>query len=181
MKTQNYFKSAVKLISNDYYRDKRGFFYESFKKNNFKKINFVQDNISFSKKKGTLRGLHYQKPPFDQAKLIFVLSGKIFDVVLDIRKKSKTYGKFKTFILHENNFNSLYISSGFAHGFLTLTDNVQLFYKVSNYYSKKNDYSIKWDDKKLNIKWPIHNLKKLTISNKDNNAIIFNQFKSPFV
>lgn len=181
MKTQNFFKSSVKLISNDFYRDKRGFFFESYKKKHFKKINFVQDNISFSKNKATLRGLHFQKPPFDQAKLLYVLNGEIFDVVVDLRKNSKTYGEHKCFILNEKNFNSIFISSGFAHGFLTMTKNVKLFYKVSNYYSKKNDYSIKWDDKELSIKWPIKKFNNITLSEKDKNATSFKNFKSPFL
>ena len=180
MKIHNFFNSAVKLINNEFYKDKRGFFYESYKKKYLKNINFVQDNISYSKKRGTLRGLHFQSPPFDQSKLVYVLNGKIFDVVVDLRKNSKTYGKYKSFLLDDKNFNSLYISSGFAHGFLTMTENVKLFYKVSNYYSKKNDHSIRWDDNDINIKWPITNNKQLIISKKDKNAIFFNNFKSPF-
>ena len=137
--------------------------------------------IFLLKNKGTLRGLHFQKPPFEQTKLLYVLSGEIFDVVVDLRKNSKTYGKYKSFILNDKNFNSIYISSGFAHGFLTLTDNVKLFYKVSKYYSKKHDESILWNDKKINIKWPIIKKNKLIISDKDKNAVIFEKFVTPFV
>ena len=130
----------------------------------------------FSKKKGTLRGLHFQTPPYDQVKLIQVISGKIFDVVVDLRKSSKTYGKYKSFVLDDKTPKSLFISSGFAHGFITMCDNVKLFYKVSNYYSKKNDYSIRWDDKIINIKWPIKKNTKLIISDKDKKGIFFRKF-----
>ena len=181
MKTKNFFQSKVKLFFNDYFKDGRGFFYEFYKKKNFNNINFVQDNISFSNKKGTLRGLHFQTPPYDQVKLIQVIRGKIFDVVVDLRKNSKTYGMYKSFILDDKTPKSLFISSGFAHGFLTMDDNVKLFYKVSNYYSKKNDHSIRWDDKIINIKWPIKKNEKLIISDKDKKGIFLENFQSPFI
>ena len=181
MKTKKFFQSNVKLFFNDSFRDSRGFFYEFYKKKIFNNIDFVQDNISFSKKKGTLRGLHFQTPPHDQVKLIQVISGKIFDVVVDLRKNSKSYGMYKSFVLDDKTPKSLFISSGFAHGFLTMSDNVKLFYKVSNYYSKKNDYSIRWDDKIINIKWPIKKNTKLTISDKDKKGIFLENFQSPFI
>ena len=181
MKTKKFFQSNVKLFFNDSFKDSRGFFYEFYKKKNFNNIDFVQDNISYSKKKGTLRGLHFQTPPYDQVKLIQVIRGKIFDVVVDLRKNSKTYGMYKSFVLDDKIPKSLFISSGFAHGFITMSDNVKLFYKVSNYYSKKNDYSIRWDDKIINIKWPIKKNTKLIISDKDKKGIFLENFQSPFI
>jgi dTDP-4-dehydrorhamnose 3,5-epimerase len=167
MKTHNYFNSSIKLISNDYFKDQRGFFYESFKSKNFKNINFIQDNISFSKKKGTLRGLHFQKPPYEQAKLLYVLSGEIYDVVVDLRKNSKTYGKHFSIILSEKNCKSLFIPPGFAHGFQTLEKENIVFYSCTEYRSEGNEHGLNYNDKSLKIKWPLSNP---IVTNKDKNA-----------
>ena len=157
----------VMLVIPKYYSDERGYFLESFKESEFSanKINakFVQDNVSFSTK-GVLRGLHYQQKPKEQAKLISVISGEIFDVAVDIRKDSTTYGKWVSQILSEKNHKMLYIPEGFAHGFCTLSDTANVFYKVTNEYSPENERGIIWNDPNVSISWPIENL---IISEKD--------------
>ena len=157
----------VMLVIPKYYSDERGYFLESFKESEFSanKINakFVQDNVSFSTK-GVLRGLHYQQKPKEQAKLISVISGEIFDVAVDIRKDSTTYGKWVSQILSEKNHKMLYIPEGFAHGFCTLSDTANVLYKVTNEYSPENERGIIWNDPNVSISWPIENL---IISEKD--------------
>ena len=157
----------VKLVIPKHYPDERGYFLESFKESEFSanKINakFVQDNVSFSTK-GVLRGLHYQQKPKEQAKLVSVISGEIFDIAVDIRKDSKTYGKWVSQILSEKNHKMLYIPEGFAHGFCTLSDTANVLYKVTNEYSPENERGIIWNDPNVSISWPIENL---IISEKD--------------
>jgi len=165
----------VKLVIPKHYPDERGYFLESFKESEFSanKINakFVQDNVSFSTK-GVLRGLHYQQKPKEQAKLVSVISGEIFDVAVDIRKDSITYGKWVGQILSEKNHEMLYIPEGFAHGFCTLSDTANVLYKVTNEYSPENERGIIWNDPNISISWPIKNLivsekdKKLSILKK---------------
>jgi len=165
----------VILVTPKYYSDERGYFYESFKESEFSanKINatFVQDNISFSTK-GVLRGLHYQIKPKEQAKLVSVISGEIFDVAVDIRKDSPTFGKWVSQMLSEKNHKMLYIPEGFAHGFCTLSDTANVLYKVTNEYSPENERGIIWNDPNVSILWPIKNLivtekdKKLPILQK---------------
>lgn len=148
------------LITPKVFPDSRGFFYENFQKSAFLSngINqqFVQDNFSHSTK-GVLRGLHYQKSPKAQAKLLTVIKGEIFDVAVDIRKNSPTYGQWISEILSEKNHNSLYVPEGFAHGFCVLSDDVDVLYKVGNEYSHKDERGIIWNDSSLNIPWPIEN------------------------
>ncbi len=175
MKIASYFDNKVILIKNKIFSDNRGFFRETYNKKLFKSIGikdtFVQDNHSLSKKKGTLRGMHFQTKPFEQSKILTVKKGKIFDVVLDIRKNSKYFGMHKSFILSDKNNYQIYVSKGFAHGFLTLEENTEIDYKVSNFYSPKHEKTIVWNDKDLNIKW---NYSKVIISKKDrNNAYLF--------
>ena len=165
----------IKLIEPDVFEDRRGFFYESFNQQKFNKaigydINFVQDNHSKSSR-GVLRGLHYQEVPFAQGKLIRVVAGEVFDVAVDIRKHSRTYGQWVSVILSAENKKQLWIPEGFAHGFLSLIDNVELLYKTTNYYSKNHEKTIRYDDSFFNIKWPA--IKNLIISEKDANAQIF--------
>ena len=163
--------SGLLIIKPQKISDKRGFFSETYNKKIFYKqkikIDFVQDNYSYSKYKYTLRGLHFQSPPYAQDKLVRVLSGSIIDVAVDLRKKSKTYKKHFKIILSKQNQKQLLIPKGFAHGFLTLEKNTEVMYKTSNYYSKKHDKGIFWSDKNLNIKWK----KKIKpiLSNKDLN------------
>ena len=170
------FKDVFQIIPN-IYSDSRGFFYESYNQKNFyklrslKKIIFVQDNLSKSKK-GVLRGLHYQLKPYEQAKLITVLRGKIFDVVVDIRKNSKTFGKWESFLLSSEDRNQLFIPEGFAHGFLSMEDDTEVFYKANKFYSPEHERHIIFSDPDLNIFWP--NDKKIICSKKDRK---FNFFK----
>ena len=181
--TEKHFDGKVITINSNIFMDERGFFTEIYNRNNFLDIgivdNFVQDNYSFSKKKGVIRGLHFQTPPMQQSKLISVIRGKIFDVVVDLRKNSKSYGKYLSFELSANDMKQIYISSGFAHGFCVLEDNTQVMYKTSNYYSKDNEKTIIWNDSKLSINWPISDNDTI-ISEKDKNGISFNDFISPF-
>mgnify|MGYP000866720803 CR=1 FL=1 len=171
---KTFFDNKIKLIKLKKFNDKRGFFIENYNENNFKKIsiknNFDQDNESFSKYAGTLRGLHFQKKPNEQAKLISVKMGSIFDVFIDIRKNSKTFGVYKKIILKSSDNLILYIPHGFAHGFCTLENNTIVNYKPSDYYYPKSEITIKYNDKTINIKWP-NILKKKFISNKDLNGI----------
>tara|TARA_Y100001936_G_C16070447_1_gene670185 strand:- start:842 stop:1372 length:531 start_codon:yes stop_codon:yes gene_type:complete len=163
--------SGVKHVIPKKYFDDRGFFTENFNYNELKEVGIdfksVQDNLSFSKHKGTIRGLHFQKPPHEQSKIIYVLTGEILDVFVDIRENSKTFGSY--FSLKLNNKNGfLYIPKGFAHGFCTLTDNTNVLYKVDNYYNKNAESGIIWNDKKLNIDWSI-GTEFIHLSDKDKN------------
>ena len=160
----------VILITPKVFGDSRGFFLESYKKSDFVAngidVEFNQDNHSKSTK-GVLRGLHYQANPKPQAKLVRCAKGKVFDVAVDIRKGSKTFGKWVGEILSEENKNMLYIPAGFAHGFVVLSDEAELLYKASNEFSLEHDRGIKWDDPDINIDWGI-DFKPL-ISEKDEN------------
>ncbi len=146
----------VILIKPKVFGDNRGFFMESYKKSEFAEnginVDFCQDNHSKSSK-GVLRGLHYQLPPKMQGKLVRCPKGKIFDVAVDIRKGSKTFGKWVGEILSEDNFNMLYIPEGFAHGFVVLSETAELLYKATNEYSPENDRGILWNDPDININW----------------------------
>ncbi len=159
----------VILVTPRVFGDERGFFMESYQKSSFQengiKDEFVQDNHSKSIK-GVLRGLHYQKEPKAQAKLVRCSKGKIFDVAVDIRKESPTFGKWVGEILSEDNKNMLYIPAGFAHGFVVLSDEAELLYKASDEYSPENDRGIRWNDPDININWGI-DLTDPTISEKD--------------
>jgi len=150
----------VILVEPQAFPDERGFFLESFKESTFKdngiNTRFVQDNSSHSIK-GVLRGLHYQKNPKAQAKLVTAITGEIFDVSVDIRKGSPTYGKWVGETLSEQNHKSLYVPEGFAHGFLCISDKADVFYKVNHEYSAENDRGILWNDPSVGVKWPIDN------------------------
>ena len=157
----------VILIEPKIFSDKRGFFFENFKEEDFILngiTKLIQDNISHSTL-GVIRGLHYQKNPKAQAKLVTAITGKIFDVAVDIRKNSPTYGKWVGEILSNENHRSLYIPEGFAHGFSVLSKEADVFYKVSNEYSQENEGGIKWNDPTINISWAIE---QPIISEKDN-------------
>lgn len=170
------------LIEYEIFEDSRGAFVEIFNQKDFSDLaletNFVQDNISISKK-GTLRGLHFQKNPYSQGKLIKVFSGKILDCVVDLRKDSKTYGQYQTFELSASDNKSLYVGRGFAHGFLALEENTTVLYKCDAFYNKSVEQSIKWNDKDLNITWDLekYNIKaeELIISEKDKQGLAFNE------
>ena len=160
--------------------DERGYFFESFRddlmKSNGVSPKFVQDNQSMSSK-GILRGLHFQKDPFSQGKLVRVIKGSVLDVAVDIRKKSPTYGQHFSLELNEENKTMFYIPPGFAHGFLTLEDDTLFSYKCTNYYNKELEGSIRWNSKLLNINWGIENP---ILSSKDSTAPTFDEFQSPF-
>ena len=141
--------------------DHRGFFTETynarlFKENGFS-FDFIQDNHSLSVDTGTIRGLHYQLDPYAQTKLLRVTKGAVYDVIIDIRTGSPTYGKWEGFILSEDNKRQLLVPKGFAHGYCTLVQNTEVQYKVDNYYSPEHDRGISWDDPQLNIPWPTSN------------------------
>lgn len=148
--------------------DHRGFFMESYNDLQFKQhgisYNFIQDNQSLSAEAGVLRGLHYQLSPKAQTKLVRVLAGAIYDVIVDIRKSSPTFGQWVGVILSEHNHRQLLVPKGFAHGFCTLVPNTQVLYKVDEYYSPENDRGILWNDPALGIDWPTSNP---TLSDKD--------------
>lgn len=150
--------------------DDRGFFARTFCANEFtqKKLDstFVQANTSFNYKKGTLRGMHFQKSPYEEDKLVRCTKGSIFDVIIDLRKDSPTYKKWFGVELSEENRKSLFVPKGFAHGYLTLEDNSEVTYLVTEFYTPKADSGIKFDDKAFNIKWP---MTPVVISGKDAN------------
>ncbi len=158
------------ILRSNIFKDNRGFFKEVEKKKILNK-KFIFDCFSFSKK-NTLRGLHLQKRK-PQAKLLTVVQGKILDVVVDLRKKSKTYGKHFSIKISQNSNFSLFIPEGFAHGFLCLTKFCAVYYKCTNYRDKESETTIKWNDKNLNIRWPI---KKPILSKKDREGIKFLDF-----
>ena len=148
----------IKLIEPEVFEDKRGSFFESFNQQKFndavgQKITFVQDNQSKSKR-GVLRGLHYQDEPLAQGKLVRVISGEVFDVALDIRKNSATYGQWVAERLSAENKKQLWIPQGFAHGFLTITDYAEFLYKTTQFYSKEYERSIHWKNNDFDITWP---------------------------
>lgn len=152
---------GVKLIEPKVFQDQRGFFMESYNEATFNKAgiscHFIQDNHSLSVEAGVIRGLHYQLNPRAQTKLVRVVSGAIYDVVVDIRKTSKTFGQWTGFILSESNKRQLIVPRGFAHGFCTLVPNTEVLYKVDELYSPENDRGILWSDPELGIDWPTSN------------------------
>ncbi|MGB0428722.1 MAG: dTDP-4-dehydrorhamnose 3,5-epimerase [Flavobacteriales bacterium] len=163
------------------FEDKRGYFFESYNRANFAKLgldaDFVQDNQSCSEK-GVLRGLHFQKPPKAQAKLVSVTLGSVLDVVVDLRTASKTYGKHFKIKLSAENKTMLYIPEGFAHGFLSLEDQTIFAYKCSDVYAPNHEDALFWSDADLAIDWDLDGEPK--VSEKDQIAPDFKTFKSPF-
>ena len=164
------------------FKDIRGYFMESYNQKNINKllgnVNFVQDNESESSR-GVLRGLHFQKPPYTQAKLVRCLKGSVLDVVLDLRKDSKTYGIFENISLTEENKKQLFIPKGFAHGFIVLSKSAIFSYKVDNYYNPDSESGVLWSDLDLNIDWKI-NKNEIILSEKDKNLPTFNEIINPF-
>lgn len=176
----------VKLIEPAVFGDHRGFFMESYSDEDFKAagidFDFVQDNHSLSAQPGVLRGLHFQKGAAAQTKLVRVVTGVLLDVIVDIRKGSPTYGQWEGYLLSEYNHRQLLVPKGFAHGFVTLTPNVNFLYKCDNYYNAKADGGIAFDDPDLAINWPIA-LDKAITSEKDSKHPTLKQFEAenPFV
>ncbi|HNX85508.1 MAG TPA: dTDP-4-dehydrorhamnose 3,5-epimerase [Bacteroidales bacterium] len=168
------------VIKPDVFEDDRGYFFESFNRDKFLhsglKLDFVQDNESRSKK-GVLRGLHFQAPPFAQGKLVRVMRGAVMDVAVDIRKNSPTYGKWDSIVLTGSNKLMYWIPVGFAHGFVTLEDDTIFFYKCTNVYNKPSEGSILWCDETLKINWGVD---QPVISEKDRISPLFRDFVSPF-
>lgn len=166
----------VKIIEPKVFGDERGFFYESYNKQIFenavgRRIDFVQDNHSKSTQ-GVLRGLHYQLNPNAQGKLVRCIEGEVFDVAVDLRESSKTFGKWVGYILNAENNRQLWIPEGFAHGFLTLSSTAQFVYKTTNYYAPSSERCIKWNDPQINIKWP--EAKNIILSAKDKEGFFLN-------
>jgi len=171
---------GLKIIKPEIFRDGRGYFFESFNQEKFTgeglDLKFLQDNESMSKK-GVLRGLHFQAPPFEQGKLVRVIRGSVRDVAVDIRKASPTYGKWESIVLSAENKWMFWIPPGFAHGFVTLEDDTVFFYKCTNVYSKLSEGGIIWNDPELNIDGGVDSP---LVSDKDKAAPWFSNFISPF-
>ena len=178
MKINKTFIEDLLIIEPQLFKDERGFFYESYNKNNLDiNIVFVQDNESKSYK-GVIRGLHFQAPPFEQTKLVRCVSGNILDVAVDLRTNSKTYGKSFSIELSSENNKQLFVPKGFAHGFQVLSETAIVNYKVDNFYNPKSDSGIIWNDKDLSIDWNL-DLKPI-LSEKDSKLISVKDLKSPF-
>ena len=176
------------LIKPNVFKDERGFFMESWNSNDWKSIMekskqqfnlFLQDNHSQSSI-GVLRGLHYQLNPYAQGKLVRCVSGEIFDVAVDIRINSPTFGKYVGEFLSSENYLQLWIPEGFAHGFLTISEKAEVLYKTTNFWDKNSERSIKWDDPSINIDWPEITLKnnEILISPKDSQAPLLSELTS---
>ncbi len=168
------------IIKPDVFIDERGYFFESYNKERFMEhglnMTFVQDNESQSMQ-GVLRGLHFQKPPFAQGKLVRVVKGAVRDVVVDLRKGSPTYGHWESVVLTESNKLMYWIPEGFAHGFVCLEDHSVFTYKCTNVYNKASEGSIRWNDPDLGINWDIDNP---ILSEKDKISPMFRDFITPF-
>ncbi len=149
----------VKVLIPKKHGDHRGFFSETYSRRSFAEagidITFVQDNHAFSAEKGTVRGLHFQIPPFAQDKLVRVVRGSVFDVAVDLRRGSPTYGKHVSVVLSAEAWNQILVPIGFAHGLMTLEPDTEVLYKVSNYYSAEHDKGLLWNDSALGIEWPV--------------------------
>lgn len=180
MKVIKEFPEGLVSIYPSVFGDERGFFLESFNQVKYAEFleghSFVQDNLSKSKK-GVLRGLHFQAPPFDQGKLVQVITGGVLDVVVDIRRNSPSYGQTFQIVLNSTDRNQLWIPPGFAHGFVSLEDDTIFSYKCTNTYSKEHEGCILWNDPTLAIDW---NVEDPIISPKDTEGTLFHEFTSPF-
>ena len=161
------------LLRPNIFDDKRGYFLESWNQKLFNKsvgqeVTFVQDNHSFSKK-ATIRGMHFQTKPYQQSKLLRCISGSIFDVIVDIRKLSKTFGQWSGVEMKPAEHYQLWVPVGFAHGFLALSDDTQVLYKVDQFRYQKHEYILNWSDESIGIKWPLMN-ESYNLSDKDKNS-----------
>ena len=175
--------SEVKVLCPRKHGDRRGLFSEVYNKRAFAdsgvEIDFVQDNHSFSMKRGTVRGLHFQPPPAAQYKLVRVVRGAVFDVAVDLRRLSDTYGKHVRVVLSAEAWNQVLIPIGFAHGLMTLEPNTEVVYKVSNYYSPDHDMGLFWNDPALGIQWPLP-AKEAVLSDKDQRHPRLAELETPF-
>jgi dTDP-4-dehydrorhamnose 3,5-epimerase len=174
---------AVKLMVPRIHRDHRGFFSETYNKAVLTELGaslaFVQDNYSLSVERGIVRGLHFQIPPFAQDKLVRVIRGSVFDVAVDIRKRSPTYGKHVAQVIGAADWNQLLVPSGFAHGFCTLEANTEVLYKVANYYSSEHDRGVLWNDPDLGIAWPVTESEAI-LSDRDRGLPRFSELPAYF-
>ena len=174
----------VKIIETKVFGDHRGFFTESYSKETFNEADimheFIQDNYSLSVEPGVLRGMHFQTPDKGQTKLIRATTGIIYDVLVDIRKGSPTYGLWEGYILSEYNHRQLLVPKGFAHGFVTLTPNCNVQYKVDEYYSPEHDGGIAFDDPAIGIEWPMP-IEKMILSDKDTKHPTLSELDNPFI
>jgi len=173
---------GVFIIEPRIFKDARGYFFESFSERELEEkignIHFVQDNESYSSY-GVIRGLHFQKPPYSQAKIVRVIKGAVLDVAVDLRKHSPTYGQHIAVELTSENHRQLFIPRGFAHGFAVLSDEVLFQYKCDNYYAPQSEGGIRWDDPDLNIDWQIPT-DKVILSEKDTKHPLLKEFVSDF-
>ncbi len=183
MHTMKIFKTKIEgllIIEPQVFRDERGFFMETYNKEKYENIgildDFMQDNLSKSAK-GVLRGLHFQKNPYAQGKLVQVIKGSVLDVAVDIRKKSKTFGEWVSVELSEKNKKQFWLPAGFAHGFISLENDTIFNYKCTNVYNPKSEGAILWNDKKINIDWQLekYNIKDPIVSNKDKENVTFEE------
>ena len=175
-------KKELILIKPTRHKDERGFFSETYSRRRYKEfgidLDFLQDNHSFSWKPGTLRGLHFQAPPNAQGKLVRCGKGAIFDVAVDIRKGSPTFGDWAGYELTEKNGHQLYVPVGFAHGFLTLKPESEIVYKCTDYYAPQAEGSIRWDDPSIGIEWPLS--ENIILNERDAIAPFLKDFETPF-
>ncbi len=175
---------AVKLISGKRFGDARGWFSETYNARTMAgrgiDLTFVQDNQSFSKMAGTIRGLHFQSPPHAQAKLVRCLKGSIFDVAVDVRNGSPTYGRWVGANLSAENGIQLLIPVGFAHGFITLEPDTEVFYKVTDFYAPACDGGLRWNDPTIGVEWPLAAGAQPLLSDKDEKLPFLDEFFSPF-
>jgi len=180
MVAEKTFIAGLLVIKPKVFEDQRGYFFESYNEKLLQaaglNAHFVQDNQSLSQK-NVLRGLHFQAPPFAQGKLVRVIKGSVLDVVVDIRKRSATYGKHFALELSEENKTMLWVPEGFAHGFLTMRDETIFYYKCNNYYNKESEGCVMWNDTDLGINW---NVASPVLSEKDKTGTPFRNFNSPF-
>lgn len=176
--------SEVRVLAPDRFGDSRGWFSETWNRRRVLElgidVEFVQDNQSYSRERGTVRGLHYQSPPFAQAKLVRAVRGRILDVVVDVRRGSPTYGRWASTELSAENGRQLFAPVGFLHGFVTLEPDTDVIYKVSNYYSREHDGAVRWNDPDLGIDWGLA-AADARLSEKDAGAPLFADFVSPFI
>lgn len=183
MKAESLSIPDVKIVTPVKFEDSRGFFSETYNRDAFRRIgidvDFVQDNHSRSERAGTLRGLHFQTPPYAQAKLVRALRGAILDVAVDLRRSSTHYGRHVKHVLTAENGTQIFIPEGFAHGFITLEPGTEVAYKTSNVYSPKHDRGLPWDDPVLCIDWGWTG--ELYLSDKDKGHSAFEHFLSPFI
>jgi dTDP-4-dehydrorhamnose 3,5-epimerase len=170
MKSTTFSIAGPVLVTPQKHGDPRGFFSEVYNRRTLRDVigdlDFVQDNHSLSVEKGTIRGLHFQSPPSAQGKLVRVTRGAVFDVAVDIRRKSPTFGRYISAVLSAENWSQLWIPVGFAHGFCTIEPNTEVIYKVTDYYSAADDRGIAWNDPDIGIEWPVDS-RAVSLSDKD--------------